>query len=82
MQHNTTTNNTNSTKSSDKKLLKINLASLESNRITDEIFGMTASVETSYHVASDEIDRIFDRNEIHCTEFKHSTYDDYEQLKE
>ena len=66
----------------DKKPLKINLASLESNNMTAEIFGMTASVETNYHIASDEIDRISDVNTIHCTEFKHSTSGDSEQLKE
>ena len=50
--------------------------------MTAEIFGMTASVETNYHIASDEIDRIFDGNAIHCTEVKHSTSDESEQLKE
>ena len=49
--------------------------------MTDDIFGMTASVETNYHITSDEIDRIFDGNEIHSTEVKHSTSDDSEQLK-
>ena len=67
MQHDTATNMTESTKLSDKKLLKINLASLESDNMTDEILGMTASVETNYHMASDEIDRIFDGNAIYCT---------------
>ena len=43
---------------------------------------MTASMEINYHSASDEIDRIFYGNEIHCTEVKHSTSDYYEQLKE
>ena len=43
---------------------------------------MIASVDTNYHIASDEIDRMFDGNAIHCTEVKHSTSDDYEQLKE
>ena len=50
--------------------------------MTDEIFGMTASVNTNYHIASDEIDIIFDGNAIHCTEVKNSTSDDSEQLKE
>ena len=81
MQHDTPTNNTESTKSSDKKSLKINLASLEIDNMTDEIFGMTTYVETNYHIASDEIDRIFDGNSIHCTEVKHCTSDDSEQLK-
>ena len=50
--------------------------------MADEIFGMTVSMETNYHIASDEIDRIFDENAIHCNEVKISTSDDYEQLKE
>ena len=50
--------------------------------MTAEIFGMTASVETNYHIASDEIDRIFDVNAKRCTEVKHSTSDESEQLKE
>ena len=79
MQHNNATNKTNSTESFDKKLLKINLASLESDSTTNEMFVMTASVEKNYHIAFDEIDRIFDGNSIHCTEVKHSTSDDYEQ---
>ena len=82
MQQNTPTNKTGSTKSSDKKSLNINLAYLESDNMTDDIFGMTASVETNYHIASDEIDRIFDGNAMHCTEAKHSTSDDSEQLKD
>ena len=81
MQHDTPKNKTNSTKSPDKKSLKINLASIESDNMTDDIFCMTASVETNYHIASDEIDRIYDVNAIHCTEVKHSTSDDSEQLK-
>ena len=81
MQHDNAINNTGSTKSSDKKSLKINLASLESDSTTDEIFGMNSSMETNYHIASDETDRIFDVNEIHCTEVKHYTSDDSEQLK-
>ena len=62
--------------------MKINLASLERDNITDDIFCMTASVETNYHIASDEIDRIFDVNAKRCTEVKHSTCDGYEQLKD
>ena len=81
MQHNNAKNKTNSTKSPDKKLLNINLAYLESDDMTDVIFGMTASVEKNYHIASDEIDRIFDGNIIHCTEVKQYTYDDSEHLK-
>ena len=50
--------------------------------MTDDIFGMTAPVETNYHISSDEIDRIFDGILIHYNEVKHSTSDDYEQLKE
>ena len=50
--------------------------------MTDEIFGMTASVETNYHIASNEIDRMVDGNAIHCTEVKHYTSDDSEQIKE
>ena len=49
--------------------------------MTDNIFGMNASVETNYHIASDEIDRIFYGNAIHFTEVKHSTSDDSEHLK-
>ena len=82
MQKYTTTNKTGNTEFSDKKLLRINLASLDSESVTDEIFGMTTSVETNYHIASDEIDRIFDANAIHCNEVKHSTSDDSEQLKD
>ena len=82
MQNDTPTNNTNSTKLSEKPLLKIKLESLESNKMTDDIFGMTASVETNYHIASDEIDRIFDGNAIHFAKVKHSTSDYYEYLKE
>ena len=76
MQHDTATNNTDSTESPDKKILKINLAYLESDSMTDEIFGMTASVEKNYHIASNEIDRIFDGNAIHFTKIKNSTSDD------
>ena len=82
MEHDTPTNKIDSTKSSEKKTLKINLEYLDSNNMTDEIFGMTASVEINYHIASDEIDRIFDEKAIDCTEVKRSTSDDYEQLKE
>ena len=58
------------------------MASLESDNMTEDIFGMTAYVETNHHIASDETDRIFDGNAIHCTEVKNSTSDDSEQLKE
>ena len=70
MQHDIPRNKTNSIKSSERKSIKINLASLDSENITDDIFGMTASMETYYHISSDEIDRIFYRNTIHCTEVK------------
>ena len=67
MQHDTPTNKTDSTKSSDKKILKINLVYLESDNMTDNIFGMTTSVEKNYQIPSDEIDRIFDGKSIHFT---------------
>ena len=57
------------------------MESLESDSITDNIFYMNISTETNYHVASDEIEIIFDANVIHCKEAKNSTSDDYEQLK-
>ena len=82
MQHDTTINETNSTKISNKKSLKINLEYFESDSMTDEIFGMKKSMEKNYHISSDEIDRIFDRNAIHSTEVKHYEYDDYNQLKD
>ena len=47
-----------------------------------EIFGMNSYVEKQYHVSSNAIDRIFDRNAIHCTEVKNSTSYCYEQLKD
>ena len=53
MQHDTATNNTDGTKLSDKKSLKINLTHIESNSTTVDIFGMNASVEKNYHMASD-----------------------------
>ena len=81
MQNDTAKNNTKNTKSSNKKSLKINLASLKIDNMTKNIFGMTTSVEKNYHVESDEIERIFDANVFHCKEVKHSTSDDYEQLK-
>ena len=56
------------------------MVSLESDNMNDETFGMTASVKTNYHIASDEIDRIFNANVIHCNEVTHSTSDDSEQL--
>ena len=82
MQHDTATNKTSSTELSDKKPLNINFPYLESDSMTGDIFGMTADMETNYHITSDEIDRIFDENAIHFTEVKHYTSDDYEQLKE
>ena len=72
----TAKNNTNSTNFSDKNSFKINLISIEGNSMTNKNFDMTTSVETNYHIASDEIDRIFDGNAIHCNEVKHSTSDD------
>ena len=82
MQHNNTTNKTDSTKSSGKKSLKINLEYLEGDSTTGDIFGVTTSVETNYHIASDKIDIIFDVNVIDCTEVKHSISDDSEKLKD
>ena len=38
--------------------------------MTYNIFGMSAYVETNYHIASNEIDRIFDANLIYCNEVK------------
>ena len=81
MKNYTATKKTNITQLSDKKSFKINLAYLESDSMNYEIFCITASVETNYHIVSDEIYRIFDRNTIHCNEVNHSTSDDYEQLK-
>ena len=46
LQQGTQTNKTDSTESSDKKPLKINLASSESDNMTDDIFCMNESVET------------------------------------
>ena len=80
MQHNTATNNQQH-QIVRQKLLKINLAYLENDNMTDDIFGMTVSVKKNYHISSDEIDRIFDENAVHCTEVKHSTSDNSEQLK-
>ena len=50
--------------------------------MNDKTFGMTASVETNDHIASDEINRIFDGNAIYCTEVNNYTSDDSEQLKD
>ena len=50
--------------------------------MTNSIFGTTASIETNYPIASNEIDRIFDANMVHCNELKHSTSDYSEQLKD
>ena len=80
-QHNTKKKQTDSSKSSNKKLLKTNVTSLECDNMTDYIFGLTASIEKNYHIEFDEIDIIFDGNSIHCTEVKHSTSDDSENLK-
>ena len=82
MEHDTPTNKTNRTKFSDKKSLKINSAYLDIDNMTDRIFGITTSAKANYCIASDEIDRIFDGNTIHCTEVKHSTSDDSEQIKD
>ena len=81
MQHDISINNNDSAESSEKQL-NINLAYLESNSMKNEIFGMTASAEINYHIASNGIDRIFDANAIHFTEVKISTSDDSEQLKD
>ena len=81
MQNNTTTNKTDNTKFLNKKPLNINLTSLKNDSMTDEIFDMTASMETNHHIKSDEIDRIFDANAIHCNIVENSTSDDSEQLK-
>ena len=59
----------------------INMASLKSNSMTDEIFGMFASVKKNHHVASDELEGIFNTNAIHCKEAKHYTFDDSEWSK-
>ena len=66
MKNDTATNKTENTKSSDENSLKIDLASLESDIMTEDIFSMTKSLKTHYHIASDEIDRIFDANAILC----------------
>ena len=76
MQHSTPTNKTNITKSPEKKSLKINLSYFERDNTTDEIFGTNAYMETNFHNAYDEIDRVFHGNAIYFTEFKHSTSDD------
>ena len=47
------------------------MISLECYNMTDDIFGLTASIEKNYHIEFDEIDIIFDGNSIHCTEVKH-----------
>ena len=82
MQHKNPTNNTNRTTLTDKKSLKINMESLESDDMTDDIFATTAYAETIYHISSDDIDRVFDGNAIHFNEVNHSNYDDSDQLKE
>ena len=71
MQNDTATDKTNNTKSSDKNSLDINMGSLESDNITNNIFGMISSAErNNIHGASDEIERIFNANAIHCKEVK------------
>ena len=70
MQHDTAKDNTNIIKPSDKKSLNINLTSLESDSMSNEIFGMTTSMEKNYRIGSDKIDRIFDGNVIQCTEVR------------
>ena len=62
MRNDPATTKTDNIKSSDKNSLKINLTSLESNSMPDDIFGITTSVEKNYHIASNEIDIIFDAN--------------------
>ena len=47
MQNDTATNKTDNIKFSDKNSLKINMAYIKRNSMTDDIFGMTASVETN-----------------------------------
>ena len=44
------------------------MASLESNNMTDNVFGMIASVKTNNHVASDKLEGIFDVNSIYFKE--------------
>ena len=60
--------------SSNKKTLKINLASLENDNMIDDIFGMVASVKTNHHVATDEFEGIFDANVSGCSEIKKSPH--------
>ena len=62
--------------------MKIKFTFIESDYMTDDIFGMTVYLGKNYHIASDEIDIIFDGTAINCTEVKHSTSDDSEELKE
>ena len=81
MQNYTATDKTNNIKFPDKKSLKFNMASLESDNMTDNIFGMITSMETNNHVAYDELEGIFDANAIHCKEVKHSTSNDSKQSK-
>ena len=57
------------------------MASLESNYITYEMFGMISSMGKNYQVASHEIEGVFDTNAIHCKEAKHYTSNDSEKSK-
>ena len=59
----------------------INFSSLESDSMTDDIFSITASMETNYHIVSDGTDRIVYGHATHCNEVKHSISYDSEQLK-
>ena len=52
------------------------MASRERDNTTNDIFGLNASVEKNYLIASD---RIFDTNPIRCTKVKRSTFDDSEK---
>ena len=71
MKNATATDKTNNTESSNKNSLDINMGSLESDNITNNIFGMISSAETNNnHGASDEIEGIFNANAIHCKEVK------------
>ena len=48
MKNDTATDKTNNTDSLDKKLSNINMVSLESDNMTNEIFGMIASVRKTH----------------------------------
>ena len=81
-QNDTATDKTDNTKYFDEKSFKINMESLESDNTTNKCFGMIESAEANNHVASDELEGIFDANMIHCKEVKYSTSDDSEQSKD